>query len=283
MTTMALGHLRAASKRAIRLAPLSMRKRAAVALQRQAWLPPHRRRWWAVELVRDLADRNLDAFHEFLWTNHLGYAATYEVAERFGPENVRASRRMFFEDLARQLQAAGAAPATDVKSVFEVGCSLGYQLRQMELDLFPAATTLEGIDLDRHAIASGAEYLRGCGSKVAVRCGDAGNLAQELGDRRYDVIVCTGVLMYLTEVRAADAVRAMLRQANALVALAGLAHPQIDNADLARSDMRPSDRTFIHNLDRMVRQAGGTIHARRWEGARDVDGNTIYFVFASAA
>jgi predicted TPR repeat methyltransferase len=190
---------------------------------------------------------------------------------------------MFFEDLARQLQAAGAAPATDVKSVFEVGCSLGYQLRQMELDLFPAATTLEGIDLDRHAIAAGAEYLRGCGSKVAVRCGDAGNLAQELGDRRYDVIVCTGVLMYLTEVRAADAVRAMLRQANALVALAGLAHPQIDNADLARSDMRPSDRTFIHNLDRMVRQAGGTIHARRWEGARDVDGNTIYFVFASAA
>jgi hypothetical protein len=151
----------------------------------------------------------------------------------------------------------------------------------METDLFPSATALEGIDLDRQAISAGAAYLRSCGSKVAIRCGDAGALADEIGDRRYDVTVCTGVLMYLNESRAADAVRVMLRNSDALVALAGLAHPTIDNANLARSDMRPTDHTFIHNLDRMVRLAGGTIKARRWEGSRDVDGNTIYFVFAT--
>ena len=274
---------RAASKRAIRsLAPLSMRKRAAIALQRQTWLAPQRRNWWAVELVRDLADRDLDAYHEFLWTHHLGYAATYEVAERFGAENVRASRRIFFADLLERLCAVGA-PTDGIQSVFEVGCSLGYQLRYMETDVFPKAARLEGLDLDRHAISSGSAYLRSVESKVAVRCDDAGNLARAMADTSFDVVVCTGVLMYLNEDRAADAVRVMLGHARVMVALAGLAHPRVDNADLDRSDLRPSDQTFIHNLDRMVRQAGGRIVGRRWEGSRDVDGNTIYFVFASAA
>ena len=54
----------------------------------------------------------------------------------------------------------------------------------------------------------------------------------------------------------------------------------VDNAALAQSDVRATDRTFVHNLDRMVELAGGKVVGRRWEGDRQVDGQTIYFVFA---
>ena len=65
-----------------------------------------------------------------------------------------------------------------------------------------------------------------------------------------------------------------------MLALAGLAHPDTDNARLAASVPRERDRSLIHNLDAMVRAAGGRVLARRWDGARQVAGNTVYFVFA---
>jgi hypothetical protein len=37
---------------------------------------------------------------------------------------------------------------------------------------------------------------------------------------------------------------------------------------------------LIHNIDRMIERAGGRVLWRRWEGARKVDGNTIYFLIA---
>jgi hypothetical protein len=64
-----------------------------------------------------------------------------------------------------------------------------------------------------------------------------------------------------------------------VLVLAGLAHPDQDNATLAASAVRERDGTFIHNLDAMVQDAGGRVVHRRWEGARLLDGNTIYFVF----
>jgi SAM-dependent methyltransferase len=235
-----------------------------------------------VELVRDLAETNVDAFHQFLWTYHLGYAESYEVAGRFGTDKVRASRRLFFSDLRDQVAQPGTFSDGGVKSIFEVGCSLGYQLRHIETDVFPGVIELAGIDIDRYAVEAGRKFLRSVGSKVALQCGDTRDLERWLGGKRYDIIICTGVLMYLNEAAAREVVGTMLRHSR-LLALAGLAHPRINNADLDRSDVRASDSSFIHNFDRMVTDHGGRVLWRRWEGDRNVEGNTIYFVFATGA
>lgn len=265
-----------------RVVPLSVRKLAARTLQRCTWVDPQRRRWWSVELVRDLAETDVDAFHEFLWTYHLGYAESYEVAGRFGAGKVRASRRMFFSDLRDHVVMSGALSDKGVRSIFEVGCSLGYQLRYIETDIFPDAIELTGIDIDRYAIEGGSQYLRAAGSKVELQCGDTRDLERWLDGKTYDIIICTGVLMYLNEAAAGEAVRTMLRHGR-LLAMAGLAHPRINNASLDRSDVRASDSTFIHNFDRMVTDHGGRVLSSRWEGDRDVEGNTIYFVFATGS
>jgi len=260
--------------------PLAARKQLAVWVDHQEWLDQHRRSWWSQELVRDLASRDINEYHKFLWSRHLAYSAPYEVALKFGHENMPQSRRMFFTDLQKHLAGRSLDPGLHIGSVFEVGCSLGYQLRYCETDLFPAATILEGSDIDGYAIRAGREYLRGQGSKVRLTCGDMEGLDAFLGDRRYDVTLCSGVLMYLEEDAAARVVNAMLRHTKVVVALTGLAFPERDNALLDHSVPRNSDRSFIHNIDSMIEKAGGTVLARRWEGGRLVDGHTIYFVFA---
>lgn len=276
-----MGHLKTVCKRLVRRGvPLSVRKLAARTLQRCTWIDQQRRLWWSVELVRDLAETDVDAFHEFLWTYHLGYAESYEVAGRFGADKVRASRRMFFADLRDQVAQPGAFSDGGVRSIFEVGCSLGYQLRHVETDIFPGVTELAGIDIDRYAIEAGREYLRSVGSKVALHCGDTRDLERWLGGKTYDIILCTGVLMYLNEAAAREAVGTMLQHCR-LLAMSGLAHPRTNNAVLNRSDVRASDSTFIHNFDRMVTDHGGRVLSSRWDGDRDVEGNTIYFVFAT--
>ena len=273
--------IRSASKQLIRtVVPLFVRKHVALMLQRCTWIDPRRRHWWSMELVRDLADKNIEAFHEFLWTHHFGYAESYEAPSRFGANNIRASRKFFFADLCSQAVGKEAFAGRTVNSIFEVGCSLGYQLRFIETDIFPGATELAGIDIDRYAIESGSMYLRSVGSKVTLHCGDTTELGRWLGGKTYDLIICTGVLMYMNEAAARHAVHNMLRHSR-LLAMAGLAHPRIDNALLDQSDVRESDSTFIHNFDRMVTSQGGRVLSRRWEGDRDVDGNTIYFVFAT--
>lgn len=256
------------------------RKRLALFVQRRTWLSEARRNWWALELVRDLGDSDVDALHRFLWSHHIGYASTYEVTERFGAEKMKLSRQMFFARLRERLTGRGISPERDVHSVLEVGCSLGYQLRFMETELFPRAAILDGLDIDQYAIEAGSAHLRAAGSRVALGVADLGDLDAVLADRQYDVIVCTGVLMYLNEERAAAAVGSMLRHGR-LVAFAGLAHPASDNAVLPRSDVRARDTTFIHNLDRMIERAGGAVVGRQWEGERDFEGNSVYFVFAT--
>ena len=260
--------------------PLFFRKRLALWLNSQGGVAPARRSWWVQELLRDLAEKDINEYHKFLWSNHLSYAETYEVASRFGRENMKMSRTMFFDDLEQHL-ASVPMHAADVKSVFEVGCSLGYQLRYLETDLFPAATVLEGADIDAYAIQAGTEYLAGIGSKVRLTCQDMELLERSLGSRQYDVILCTGVLMYLKEEEARQLVSVLLRHTGGMIGFSGLALPDRDNADMEQSVPRESDHSFIHNIDSMVKDAGGRIVARRWEGSRIVDGNTIYFVFAT--
>lgn len=272
--------LRAGLKDGVRAAlPLRLRMSLSRIIGRQRWISDGD--YWAAELVRDLAERDLNAYHRFLWSNHLAYARTYEPAERFGAARVHPSRRELFDELRGVLAARGIDPARDVLTVLEVGCSMGYLLRHLETEVFPGAVGLDGIDIDGYAVQRGTEVLRRMGSRVRLAVGDATALPALFGTRRYDVIVCAGVLMYLREADAADAVRAMLDRAQGIVALAGLAHPEIDNARLDGPATRPRDRSLIHNLDALVERAGGRVVHRRWDGARQVDGNTIYFVFAA--
>ncbi|HEU0054152.1 MAG TPA: hypothetical protein VFQ39_13290, partial [Longimicrobium sp.] len=97
---------------------------------------------------------------------------------------------------------------------------------------------------------------------------------------RWAMVLCAGVLMYLRRDDAAAAVAAMMGRCTGVLALAGLAHRSVDNRLLTDSVRREADRSWVHNLDAMVEAAGGRIVARRWEGAREVRGNTLYFVFA---
>jgi SAM-dependent methyltransferase len=245
------------------------------------WIDADVRDWWTKELLRDFAERDRNAYHRFLWSHHLAYANYYEAESRFGKENIKGSRVMFFSDLQGHLVGSGIDVHKDIHSVFEVGCSLGYQLRHLETDVFPQATELAGVDIDNHAISQGAAYLQHKGSKILLQCEDMGNLASLLGDKTFDIIICTGVLMYLGEEQAARAVKEMLRHSRVMVALSGPAHPDIDNGSLVHSVVRSHDASFIHNFDAMVRRSGGDIIARRWEGSRLIDGHTIYFVFAT--
>lgn len=262
------------------LVPLAVRKRLSILLSRQRWLGPDLQYWWTKELLADFARSDSGAYHRFLWSQHLAYAKSYEADRRFGEENMKESRKLFFDDLGRILSAEGANSPDEVRSVLEVGCSLGYQLRHLEMGLFSRASDLLGIDIDRHAIAEGSEYLSLCGSRVRLVCSDMGNLGSQLGDRAFDVVISTGVLMYLDEQEAGEVVREMLRHTTRLLALSGPAFPDRDNRTIERSVLRERDGSWIHNLDALVEKAGGTVVSRRWEGKRVVDGHTIYFVFA---
>ncbi len=252
--------------------PLPLRKRLAVWINQQKWLACNRRSWWSLELIRDVAQNDINEYHKFLWSNHLSYAETYEVASRFGSENMKESRKMFFSELRESLSKIVADPGKDIRSVFEVGCSLGYQLRFLETDVFPFATQLEGIDIDKHAIEPGSGYLGSIGSKVVIKCADMEELDSLLEDKIYDVIMCTGVLMYLNEDSAARLVETILRHTGGMAAFTGLAHADFDNSKLQHSVTRDSDKSFVHNIDTMVKRAGGKILARRWEGPKLVDG-----------
>jgi len=263
-----------------RCLPLALRKRFAIWLNHQRWMSPERRGWLAARMVADLAQKDVNAYHKFLWQNHLSYARTYETELRFGRDNINGTRLLFFEDMVAQLRRLNLRPETDVHSVFEVGCSLGYLLRHLETEVFPAARILEGSDIDAYAVAKGSAYLEHLGSQVALMHGDMESLSEALAGRHYDVMFAAGVLLYLTEDAAQRLVADMLDHTRHLLAIAALAHPERDNRELTRSVPREHDGTWIHNVDRMLENAGARILDRRWEGARKVDGNTIYFLFA---
>lgn len=256
-----------------RILPLRLRRALAAALCRLPWPAGARRGRWAAELVRDLKQRDAAAYHKFLWAHHLEYAAPYETALRFGAEHMRGSRRLLFDDLLRELGDRAVA------SVLEVGCSCGYQLRHAE-EIFPDATEFLGFDLDGHAIAAGRSHLARLGSRVRLEVADMEELAARLAGRTFDVVLCTGVLMYLPTPRAAAVVATLLRHTRRLLALSGPADEARDNRERAGSSAR-RDGSLVHNLDAMVEAARGRVVARRWEGARRLDGQTVYFVFAA--
>ncbi len=261
--------------------PLSFRKTLAVWLNCQNWINRNRRNWWSTEILKDLAESDINEYHRFLWANHLAYAETYEPAFRFGADNIKESRKIFFRDLLEVIRQHGIDPSSQIRSIFEVGCSLGYQLRYMETDLFPGVEVLMGNDIDKYAIEAGSEYLRNHNSKVQLLRFDMEDLDERLKDRFFDIIISTGVLMYLQEDIATKVVQTMMNHTQGIMAVAGLAYSEKDNSLLEQSVLRERDGSFIHNIDKMVENAGGSIIGRRWEGDKDVDGNTIYFLFVT--
>ena len=262
------------------LVPLERRKRLSIWVDRQAWVPARHR--WSTALVRDVAQSNPEAFHRFIWTNHIGPAQMYERANPFDSSRLLTTRRMIFDDITQQLKIRCIDPQQDVTSVYDVGCATGHILRYMETEIFPSAERLVGIDIDSHAIIKGNSLLREAGSKVKLICADLANLERYLADEQFDIIVCTGVLVCLSEELAGKLVDVMLKHARLMVALSGPAHPTVHNAQMTRSLLRQDGGGLIHNFDAMVRNAQGKVLFQRWEGDRMIDGYSLYYVLASA-
>jgi SAM-dependent methyltransferase len=218
---------------------------------------------FAVGMLRDLRRRDAGAFHRFLWSNHLGYAASYEVGKRFGASNLNPSRRILVDDIASYLLERGVDPRQNIRSVLDIGCSLGYLLRHIEVSLCPSAEVLHGIDIDEYAIHSGMAHLSSLESRVRLFVADMAAAGRFIGGRTYDLILCCGVLMYGDEQCAYEVVRSMLRSAKRLVGIISLAeHPDARTA-AGRSLARPSDGAFIHDVARMIHRAGGRVAASR--------------------
>src|SRR5262249_33869643 len=121
---------------------------------------------FAMGMLADLQRRDPVALHRFLWSNHLAYAASYEVRQRFGKSNINPTRHTLFRRISTHLRSRGIDPARDIRSVLEIGCSQGYLLRHLETSIFRSATTLHGLDLDAYAIQTGSAHLNSLGSRV---------------------------------------------------------------------------------------------------------------------
>ncbi len=235
---------------------------------------------FAAEMLRDL-DSN--EFHRVLWSDHFAYGGTYELANRFGSPQIQPSRKALCADLASCLLSRNVNPATSIRSIFDVGCSSGYLLRYAETEIFHSATLLRGLDIDRHAIESGRNHLRSLGSRVDLVVGDMVDVGRIIGDQIYDLVLCCGVLMYLDEATARQVVKSMLSHTGRLLGIITIAHPSLDNANLQTSDIRPSDRAFIHNVESMIRTCGGKVVSRRWEPSQVEVSPAYYLIVAEPA
>jgi len=260
--------------------PISARMRLASWLARQQWLPVPDH--VAMGLIRDLQDADPKQFHKFVWANHfMGYARWYDSEqELFAPDRIEPSRVEFFADLLSALRDTGVAPSA-IRSVLEVGCSQGYLLRYLETSVFPGAGDLVGVDIDTPAIEKGSRYLGVAGSRVTLVAGDMEDLDSLVGRRRFDMSFAAGVLSYLNQADATRMISRLLERTNTLLALAGLASVDQDNASLARSiESASHPGQWVHNFDAMVKACGGRVVRNRWEGARQYNYQTICFTFA---
>jgi SAM-dependent methyltransferase len=215
--------------------------------------------------------------HRFLWSHHLGYAKTYEVQKRFGASNINPTRHILFSRIATHLRSSGLDPERDIRSVFEVGCSMGYLLRHLEEEVFPSATVLHGLDIDVYAVQAGTAHLSSLQSRVRLFAGDMEATERVMGGNIYDLVLCCGVLMYVDEDIAQKVLRAIFLHADRLVGLICLAPPD----DRGRPQ-RFSDGAFIHKMDDLIRSAGGTVLSSEHIGA-DISGASPSHVILAEA
>ena len=153
-------------KRALRSSiPLPLRMRLAIWLNRQPWFTRDYLAvgWWATWGCRILKRSTSSSGSTISWATRDGTTPrmNYSRSSRCSP-----SRRMFFDDLVSVVRELGLQPS-DIGSILEVECSLGYLLRHLEVEVFPGCRELLGIDIDGPAIRKGTDYLKRHGSKVA--------------------------------------------------------------------------------------------------------------------
>jgi SAM-dependent methyltransferase len=228
-------------------------------------------------ILDDLRRRDPDALHRFLWSHHLAYAQTYEIHRRFGASNINPTRHLLFRNITAHLRSRGLDPREDVRSVFEVGCSLGYLLRHLEVDVFPTAEMLHGLDIDRKAIGAGTAHLASLGSRVRLFHADMLAVDDVMALRRYDVVLCCGSLMYVNESAAGKILRTMFSHARCAVGLICLAP---SGRDQGHSEVRSVDGAFVHHMDRMIHGAGGRVVSAEWVGTQTSGSSPSHVILA---
>jgi SAM-dependent methyltransferase len=260
-----------------RCLPLSSRMQMAIWFDRQRWLSS--REYLAMGLVWDLLKESPKEFHKFVWSHHLtGYAQWYDSEELlFDVDKMQGSRKEFFGDLILVIQGLGLR-TSDIMSILEVGCSLGYLLRYLETRVFTEYSEIVGIDIDAIAIKNGNNYLGKIGSDVHLIHGDMESLEQILGPRSFDLIFSAGVLSYLDEMDAKAVIAMMLCRTKKILALAGLPCLDRNNNTLDHSIVS-SDHggQWIHNFAAMISAAGGRVTKTRCSEGK------FYFAFAVPA
>ena len=274
-------NIKAQLKSAIRfILPVGFRKHVALWLNTHQWLSTYD--YLTQSILRDLLREDPKAFHKFFWSNHISsYAKGYDSENLFDMNRMEPSRREFFNDLIKVIKHLGFDSSKDIKSVLEVGCSLGYLLRFIETDVLSHTKELVGIDIDGDAVDKGANYLKRVGSKVQLIHGDMEDLDRLIGDRTFDLVFAAGVLSYLNVNDATQVISRMLSRTEKVLALIGLACTTTNNSDLTQSLLDDSrGNQWVHNFKSMVETAGGHVVSCRWEGARLFNYQTIYAVFA---
>jgi SAM-dependent methyltransferase len=211
-------------------------------------------------MLTDLRRRDPVALHRFLWSNHLAYAARYEVPHTFGTSKINPTRHLLFNSISDHLRSRGLDAGADIRSVLEIGCSQGYLLRHLETTMFRSATILHGLDLDAHAIRTGSAHLDSLGSRVKLFAADMETAEKTIGSETYDVVLCCGVLMYVNTSIAEQVVRMMFARAVRLVGLICLAPLK------GQRNVRESDGAFVHDMDPLIEKAGGNVLSSRWIG-----------------
>jgi SAM-dependent methyltransferase len=233
-------------------------------------------------MLDDLRRRDPDAFHRFLWSNHLAYATSYEIERRFGEQNLNPSRRILFDEVVCHLRAQGVDPRMNIRSIFEVGCSMGYLLRHLEVAVCPKAEILHGLDIDRYAVEAGMQHLSSMQSKVRLFASDLADAPRIMGAQRYDLVLCCGVLMYVNQSAAEEAVGTMLARANCLVGIICVA-PAEQNAFLSGESVVRADGAFLHDVNGMIGRAGGKVVSSKWIGSVVSGSSPSYAILAEPA
>jgi len=236
--------------------PLSARKAIVASRVMRGWRGGFE---FSMGLLDDLRRVDPVGLHRFLWSNHSAYAATYEISKRFGASNLNPSRRILFGEMVEHLGKLGFDPRSDIRSVFELGCSVGHLLRHVEQHVCPSAEVLHGVDIDGYAIEAGKCHLRSLNSRVQLYEGDVAAAGRIMGDRKYDLVLCCGVLMYMSEAVAEHAVGMMLSRARRLVGIICLAPVGSGGRGSKGSVARTHDGAFIHDVERMISRGGGRV------------------------